>query len=99
MNFLFAVFGTVIALIFSVVAQKIYFSLTSRYYSFEHSSGPFSDVYWMVVTFTPLLGAVFGWKYRSTKNKNLLWFFPIYFIVMYLFHWYSAVYAGYPFFS
>lgn len=99
MKFLYAILGIVLAFIMSIAAHKIYFSLTGRYYSFEHGSGPFSGIYFDIVTFTPLIGAVFGWKYWSTKRRNLLWFFPIYFSVMYLFYWYSAVYAGYPFFN
>lgn len=99
MKFLYAILGIFMAFIMSIIAHKIYFSLTGRYYSFEHGSGPFSGIYFDIVTFTPLIGAVFGWKYWTTKRKSFLSFFPIYFIVMYVFYWYSAVYAGYPLFN
>lgn len=99
MKYLYAFLGVVISFLLSLAAQKICLSMTGRFYSLEHGSGTFSYVYGNIIMFTPLFGAVICWKYWSTKRKALLWFFPIYFLVMYLFYWYSGVYAGYPFFS
>ncbi|ENX37009.1 hypothetical protein F888_02345 [Acinetobacter courvalinii] len=97
MRFLFAILGIVIAFIVSACAEMTYFQLTKRFYPLDHGVSVFHYVYFTVLLLSPLLGAIYGYKYWTSKRKKLLWFFPVYFIVMYLFHWYSAVYAGFPF--
>lgn len=93
-----AFLGMMFAFMGSVLAQILMHKMTGRYYATETASGTYSYVHFGVIFLTPFLGLVVGWKYWSTKRISFLWLFPIYFVVMYLFHWYSAAYAGYPFF-
>jgi len=98
MKFISAILGMILAFMLSVFAQILMYKMTGRYYATETASGTYSYVHFGVIFLTPLLGLFFGWKYWSTRRISYLWFFPIYLFVMYLFHWYSAAYAGYPFF-
>ncbi len=99
MRYVSAILSVIIAFILSFLAQSSMHKMTGRYYAVEHASGTFSYMYFGIIMLTPFFGLLIGWKYWTSKRISFLWFFPIYFIVMYLFHWYSAVYAGYPFFS
>lgn len=99
MRFVSAILGMILAFMLSIFAQMLMYKMTGRYYPTETASGTYSYVHFGVIFLTLLFGLFFGWKYWSSKRISFLWFFPTYFVVMYLFHWYSAVYAGYPYIS
>lgn len=99
MKFIYALLGIVLFFILSFLAEKLNFYITGCFYSIEHASGTFSYIYAIILTFSPFLGAVIGWKFANSKRNTYLLYFPFYFLFMFIFYWYSALYAGYPFFK
>ena len=84
----------VVSFIVSIVGHYLYLNLSGRNICGEGCESYYYGFFrFFIIFYSPLIGGFFGWKFFNSKSYKLLLFFPIYFVSMFIFAWYSSVYG------
>lgn len=82
------------SLFVSILAHYLYFNISGRNICGQGCESFYYGFFrFFIIFFTPFVGGFLGFKFINSKNYKLFLFFPIYFILMFMFAWYSSVYG------
>lgn len=77
-----------------MLAHYLYFNISGRNTCGEGCESFYYGFFrFFIIFFTPFVGGFFGFKFFHSKNYKLFLFFPVYFVFMFVFAWYSSVYG------